>query len=315
MKVLVAGGSGFVGRRLCAALVARGDVVTVVTRDPAVARARDAPVAGGASGVSYRGWLPSLDGYDAVVNLAGEPIFGPRWNAARRAVLRESRVASTRRIVDAVLAAADPPAVLVNASAIGYYGDRGEQALPETAGPGTDFMAGICRDWEEQALRCPVRTVILRIGVVIGEGGGALQQMLPPFRLGLGGPIGLGRRYFSWIHIDDLVGLVLFALDDGRVSGPVNATAPGVVTNAAFSRALGRVLHRPALLLVPPLALRLKFGAVAEVLTSSQRCVPAVAQRLGYRFRQPEIAGALAAALDKAPRSTGLRARPASAMA
>jgi len=293
MNVLVAGGTGFVGTRLCQALVARGDVVTVVSRDPAGARVNGLP------GVSYRGWLPHLDGYHAVVNLAGEPIFGKRWNAARRREIRESRLQATRTIVDAIAAAREPPRVLVNGSAIGYYGDRGEEELPETARPGDDFMAQLCRDWEAEALRCPVRTVLLRTAVVLGEHGGALEQMLPPFRLGIGGPIGLGRQWFSWIHIDDLVGLVLWALDDAQVAGAVNGSAPGVVRNRAFSHALGRVLHRPSFLPVPTFALRLRFGAVAEVLTASQRCVPAVAQRFRHAFRFPAVEGALAAVLQR----------------
>jgi hypothetical protein len=290
MNVLVAGGTGFVGRRVCAALAARGDVVTVVSRDPAAARRRTQPVP---PGISHRGWLPELDAYDAIVNLAGEPIFGPRWNAERKAALRASRVDSTRRIVDAIGAATEPPTVLVNASAIGYYGDRGAEPLPETAAPGDDLMAGICAAWEAEARRSPVRTAILRLGVVLGPDGGALAQMLPPFRLGLGGPIGLGRNHFSWVHLDDVVGLVLLALDDDSISGPVNATSPGVVTNAAFSRALGRALHRPAIFPVPPFALRVLFGEVAQVLTASQNCVPEAARRSGYAFRFPEIEPAL----------------------
>lgn len=298
MNVLLAGGSGFVGRRLAQALVARGDVVTVVTRDPA----RSA--AAGVKGASYRGWLPPLDAYDAVVNLAGEPIFGRRWNAAVKQEVRDSRVLSTRRIVEALRAAKDPPHVLVNASAIGVYGSRGDELLAEDSAPGGDFMAGVCQAWEAEAraaeaLPVPVRTVVLRIGVVLGEGGGALATMLPFFKAGLGGPIGLGRQWFSWIHVDDLVGLVLEALDDEQARGPVNAVSPGAVTNRAFSFALGRVLRRPAIFPVPPLALRLKFGEVAQVLTGSQRVEPRAARRLGYAFRFPEIEGALKDALGR----------------
>ncbi len=189
------------------------------------------------------------------------------------------------------------PAVLINASAIGYYGSRGAEQLPESAAPGTDFMAGLCQAWEQEAVRARTRTVLLRLGVILGEGGGALSQMLPVFRLGLGGPIGLGRQWFSWAHVDDVVGLTLHALDNQGLHGPVNVTAPGVVTNAKFSRALGRVLRRPALLPVPALALRLKFGEVSQVLTGSQRCQGLAAQRAGYAFRYPEIQGALQSAL------------------
>jgi len=287
VNVLVAGGTGFVGRRLTAALLKRGDVVTVITRDPAGARTRGVP------GADYRGWLPELDGYDAVVNLAGEPIFARRWNAAVKQELHDSRILGTRRIVEALRAAQRGPAVLVNASAVGFYGDRGEEPLPESAGPGGDFMATLCSAWEAEAARSPVRTVVLRIGIVLGEGGGALASMLPIFRLGLGGPIGLGRQWFSWVHVDDLVSLILFAIDEPSARGPINATSPGVVRNAAFTRALGRALHRPTLFPVPPLALRVKFGPVAEVLTGSQRCLPEASARLGFGFRQAEIGPAL----------------------
>lgn len=291
MNVLVAGGTGFVGRRLVEVLAERGDVVTVVSRDPSLAQRQGTPRA------SYRGWLPPLDAYDGVVNLTGENLFGRRWNARVKQQIRESRLDATRRLVEAIEAAApggDAPRVLVNASAVGFYGDRGAEPLPESATPGTDYLAQVCRDWESEALRCSARTVVMRLGVVLGPGGGALAKMLLPFRLGVGGPIGLGRNYFSWIHRDDLVALIAWALDNSAVGGPVNAVAPGVVTNAAFSHALGRVLHRPAFLPVPPPALRLAFGEVAAVLTASQRCVPEKAQRLGFSFRHPQIEAALA---------------------
>ncbi|HTE06762.1 MAG TPA: TIGR01777 family oxidoreductase [Planctomycetota bacterium] len=302
MNVLVAGGTGFIGRRLSTALVARGDVVTVVSRDPAGARRDPLP------GVSYRGWLPELDEYGAVVNLAGEPIFGPRWTPARMAAIHDSRTEATRRIVEAIVAARARPAVLVNASAVGYYGDRGAEVLSEDSAPGDDFMAGVCRDWEAQARRCPVRLAILRFGVVLGDRGGALEQMLPPFKLGIGGPIGLGRQCLSWIARDDLVALLLWAIDgtggragdrnDGIARGEplhevFNATAPGTVTNATFSHALGHVLHRPAVFPIPPIALRLRFGPVAQVLTASQRCTSEELVRRGFVFGQPGIEGAL----------------------
>jgi uncharacterized protein (TIGR01777 family) len=287
LNVLVAGGTGFVGRRLCEALAARGDVVTVVSRDPSGARKNALP------GVSYRGWLPELDAYDAVVNLSGASIFGRRWNPEVMRELRTSRVDTTRRIVEAIAAARQPPRVLINASAVGFYGDRGDEELPEQAPPGDDFMAGLCRDWEAEARRCTARTVVMRFGIVLGEGGGALETMLPIFRLGLGGPIGLGRQWFPWIHRDDLAALILKALDDERLAGPVNGVAPGLVRNSKFTRALGRALRRPTLFPVPPLALRLKFGGVAQVLTASQRCLPRAAEHAGFAWRHPEIGEAL----------------------
>lgn len=287
MNVLVAGGTGFVGRRLVEALTQRGDVVTVVSRDPSLAQRSGVP------GASYRGWLPPLDAYHAVVNLAGENLFGRRWNAKVKGQLRESRLSTTRRIVEAIAAAQDPPRVLVNASAVGFYGDRGDEPLPESASPGSDFLAMLCRDWEDEARRAPCRVVLLRLGVVLGPDGGALQKMLLPFRLGVGGPIGRGRNWFSWIHRDDLVALFLWAIDSETVRGPVNGGSPGPVRNRDFSRALGRVLHRPAVLPIPPPALRLAFGEVATVLTASQRCLPEKSQRLDFQFRHPEVEAGL----------------------
>ncbi len=293
VNILVAGGSGFVGRRLIELLVERGDQVTVVSRDPAgCQRLRR-------TGLQFRGWLPDVAAFDAVINLAGAPIFGPRWNASYREQIRSSRVETTRRIVEAINRSDEPPDVLVNGSAIGYYGDRGDEALTEASSPGNDFLAQVCVDWEAEATRCKARTVLLRTGVVLGRGGGALQQMLPPFKFGLGGPIGLGRRHFSWIHLDDLCGIVMHALDDASVKGPVNGTAPGAVTNAQFTKALGRVLKRPTLFPVPPFALRLKFGQAAEVLTASQRCEPAVAKSAGYVFQLPDVEPALRQILDR----------------
>lgn len=287
MNILVAGGSGFVGRRLVEALVEHGDSVTVVSRDPAGARRHGRP------DVTYRGWLPAMDAFHAVVNLAGTPIFEQHWNAAVKADIRDSRVETTRTLVAAIAAADDPPEVLVNGSAIGFYGPRGAELLTESAGPGSDFLAQVCQAWEAEADTCPTRTVKLRTGVVLGAGGGALAQMLPPFKMGVGGPIGLGKAWFSWIHIDDLVGLIQFALDNEGLAGPVNGVSPGVVTNLQYTKALGRVLKRPTLLPLPPLALRVLFGEAASVLTASQRCEPEAAEKAGYTFRFPDIEPAL----------------------
>jgi uncharacterized protein (TIGR01777 family) len=286
-NILVAGGSGFVGRYLIDAMVKRGDAVTLVSRDPARAQVK------GRKDVSYRGYVPAMDSFDAVVNLAGAPIFGKHWDREYKDEIRSSRIEVTDAIVEAIEAAVDKPGVLINASAIGYYGNRGPELLPETAAPGSGFMAEVCAAWEAAAARCPVRTVLMRIGVVLGPDGGALSQMLPPFKLGLGGPIGMGRHWFSWIHMSDLAGLILHAIDTPSLSGAVNATAPGVVTNLQFTKALGRVLSRPTLLPVPPIALRLMFGEVATLLTSSQRCVAEAAATSGYPFALPDIEPAL----------------------
>ncbi|HVS11007.1 MAG TPA: TIGR01777 family oxidoreductase [Planctomycetota bacterium] len=288
-KILVTGGTGFIGSRLINALVAHGDGVTIVSREPE--RHRNAR-----SGVDYADWLPDLARYQAVVNLAGEPIFGKRWNAEQKARVRSSRVEGTRRLVEAMRTVEKRPAVLVSASAVGYYGDRGAELLPESAPPGNDFMAEVCKAWEAEAQRAEelgVRVVCMRFGIVLGRDGGALQRMLPPFKLGFGGPIGSGSQYMSWVHLKDLIGLILFALDRADLRGAVNGTAPGSVTNREFSRALGRVLRRPAFLPVPPAALRLAFGEVAEVLTASQRCVPDRALGAGHVYGFPDAEGAL----------------------
>lgn len=288
-KVLVTGGTGFVGSRLVEALLARGDEVCVVTRKIAGRPARKR--------LRWAEWLPAHDGFDAVVHLAGAGIFDGRWSAKRKAILRSSRLDSTHRIVEALGTASPRPRAFVCASAIGIYGDRSAEELGEDAHPGDDYLATLCRDWEGEAARAnehDVRTTSVRIGVVLGLGGGALSKLLLPFKLGLGGPIGAGRQFMSWVHVDDLVRLLLHAVDDERLAGPVNATAPEVVDNRAFSKALGRALHRPVLLPLPPLALRVALGEVSGVLTGSQRCSSAKARSTGFEFRFGELDTAFA---------------------
>ncbi len=291
-RILIVGGTGFVGTRLRQMIVDRGGKVVVATRNPSAQ-----PVM---AGVEYAAMPADLSGFDAVVNLAGEPVFGRRWSDAVKAEIRRSRVEGTRKLVDALKASAQRPKVLVNASAIGIYGDQGERLLPESAKSGVDYLAEVCTAWEREADRAGelgVRVVKLRIGVVLGAGG-ALKQMLPPFKFGLGGPIGSGAHWMSWIHIDDLCGMVLHALRDETVSGAVNGVAPGACTNKDFSKALGRALSRPAFFPVPPFMLKLMFGEVATVLTSSQRCVPERALKSGYAFKYADVDGALRAILS-----------------
>jgi uncharacterized protein (TIGR01777 family) len=291
-RILIVGGTGFVGTRLRQMIVDRGGKVVVATRNPSAQ-----PVM---AGVEYAAMPADLSGFDAVVNLAGEPLFGRRWNDAVKAEIRRSRVEGTRKLVDALKASAQRPKVLVNASAIGIYGDQGERLLPESAKSSVDYLAEVCTAWESEAERASelgVRVVKLRIGVVLGAGG-ALKQMLPPFKLGLGGPIGSGAHWMSWIHIDDLCGMILHALRDETVSGAVNGVAPGACTNKDFSKALGRALSRPAFFPVPPFMLKLMFGEVATVLTASQRCVPERALKSGYAFKYADIDGALRAILS-----------------
>ncbi len=288
-RILVTGGTGFVGTKLRSVLASHGHGVSIASRT--VETHRD-----GIAGVDYVPWLPDLSKYDAVVNLAGANIFGRRWNAAYKDEIRSSRVEATKKVVDAIAAATKRPAVLVNASAIGIYGDQGEQSLPETAKFGSDFLAEVCQVWEQEAQRAEslgVRVVRLRTGVVLGRNGGALKTMLPPFKLGLGGPIGSGKAWFSWIHIQDLAELIHFAVQNESISGPVNGVAPGACTNREYTKALGRALHRPTVFPLPPVMLKLMLGEVAEVVTASQRCTPAVAQKAGFEFKYPDIDTAL----------------------
>lgn len=289
MNVLVTGGTGFVGNILVNLLCARGDRVTVLTRDPGRTRSARA-------GVAYAAWPVDVSKFDAVVNLAGAGVLDRRWNDAYKAELRASRVELTRRLVEAMAASPRRPRVLVSASAVGYYGDRGEELLPETAPPGDGFLGQLCVDWEAEAQKAAahgVRVATVRIGLVLGSHGGALKQMTPIFKLGLGGPFGLGRAWFPWIHVNDLCGLMIHALANESVSGPLNGTAPGIVRNREYARTFGRVLSRPAFLPVPPIALRVVLGEVASVLTASQRTVPERTLASGFQFRFPELEPAL----------------------
>lgn len=284
-RVLVTGGTGFVGYKLRSALAARGHWVAIATRSPDAKRALQ-------SGIEYVPWLPDLSKYDAIVHLAGANLFDRRWSAAYKEEIRASRVDGTRKLVDAIAAAAKKPSVLVSGSAIGIYGDRGNVELSENATFGDDFLASVCKEWEREAERAQtlgVRTVLLRTGVVLGQGGGALKALLPPFKLGLGGPIGSGKHWMSWIHIDDLVGLIIAAIETPTLTGALNGVAPGACTNKDFTKALGRALHRPTIFPLPPPALRLMLGEVATVLTASQRCVPRKARDCGYQFKFGDI--------------------------
>jgi uncharacterized protein (TIGR01777 family) len=238
---------------------------------------------------------------DAVVNLAGESIADGRWTAERKRAIVDSRIESTRAIVDAMAASTPRPTVLVSASAVGFYGPRRDEELDETAPSGEGFLAEVCRRWEEEAFRArdlDVRVAALRLGVVLAPGGGALGKMIIPFRAAVGGPLGNGKQWMSWIHRADVVGLVLAALTSSAYAGPVNATAPAPVRNRDFTVALAKTVHRPAFLRVPGIAMRLLLGEMADMLLTGQRVVPAVARAAGYEFRYPEIYGALAAAIE-----------------
>lgn len=278
MNIAITGASGFVGRHV-------------------IARLREHTI----RAVSIRSGVSAKDfaGYDAVIHLAGEPV-AQRWTAQVRERIRTSRVEGTRAVVNALRA--DPPRVLLSASAIGYYGSRGDEILTELSKPAEDFLGRICVEWEHEAFAARefgVRVVTPRISLVLGRDGGALAKMLTPFRLGVGGRIGSGRQWMSWIHIDDLVNLMTFALET-EISGPLNACAPNPVTNAQFTRELARALHRPAIFPVPEFALRILFGEMAELVVGSQRVLPEAALRAGFSLRFSDLAGALGDLLSDA---------------
>jgi uncharacterized protein (TIGR01777 family) len=292
MRVLLTGGTGFIGDPVARALRAAGHDVTIVSRHPGHVPAK---------AIAWDGVRDAMRETDAVVNLAGESIAGGRWTDARKRAILDSRLDATRTLVDAIAAAPARPAVLVNASAIGFYGPRRDEELDESAPAGEGFLADVCRRWEAEALRAQplgVRVVALRLGVVLGPDGGALASMLLPFRAGLGGPLGSGKQWMSWIHRDDVVGLVLAALAIDASAGPVNATAPVPVRNRDFTAALAKAVHRPAFFRVPAIALRLVLGEMADMLLTGQRVVPTAARAAGYVFRHDELASALAASLD-----------------
>jgi uncharacterized protein len=306
-RVTVTGATGLIGTALIAALQQRGAEVTVLSRDAAGARSRlrDA----GLEPVEAVDWnllaepapVAALEGRDAVAHLAGENV-AQRWSAAAKRAIRESRVTGTRNLLAGLAATQRRPRTLVSSSAIGYYGARGEEPLDEDAPPGGDFLSQVCVDWEAEATKASelgARVVCVRTGVVLHRDGGALAKMLPPFRLGVGGPVAGGRQFVSWIDRADVVGMYVAALEDERWSGPVNATAPDPVSNRDFSRTLGRVLHRPALLPVPGAALALLYGEMAAIVTEGARVMPAKPLVLGYEFVHPQLEEALSSALGR----------------
>ena len=299
MKALVTGATGLVGRRLVQEL----ERATVLGRDPTRARA----ILGD---VTAFAWQPqsgppcveAFSGIDVVFHLAGEPVAEGRWTADKKRAIRESRVEGTRNLVNALRSSEKRPAVLVAASAVGYYGDRGDKELTEDSEPASDFLAEVCAAWEAEASKAAelgLRVVTARTGIVLASDGGALARMLPPFRIGLGGHLGNGRQWMPWIHVDDVVGLLLHAASTETVRGPMNVVSPSPVTNRDFTRTLGRALRRPAWLPVPRLGLQAVFGEMSQVLVASQRVLPQVARDTGYRFRFEELRPALDSCLSK----------------
>jgi uncharacterized protein len=301
VRVLVTGASGFIGSALCGALLARGDEVVGLTRDPVKA-------GGGNPKVTWHGWEPALerppseafDGVDGVVNLIGEKI-DQRWTDESKRRIMESRRTGTHNLVQAIALLEGKPKVLVSQSAIGYYGDRGDAPVDESSEPGEGFDSEVVQEWEKAAREVEstgVRLVIVRTGHVLDPSGGLLKELLMPFKLGVGGPIAGGDQYMSWVHIDDEIGILLWALDNERVSGVINSTAPNPATNKEFSKALGRALNRPAIMPVPGFILDLKFGGeFGKVLRGGQRVMPRRALDLGYEFKHPDLDEAFASLL------------------
>lgn len=301
MKVAITGATGLIGTRLVKALELRGDDVTVLSRNPQRAEA--------ALGVEAVGWdslagpapTEALDGRDAVIHLAGEPV-AQRWTDSVKRAILASREVGTRNLVAGISAANPRPTILLSSSAVGYYGKHGDELIDEGTAAGTDFLASVCVAWEREAFEAEklgLRVAVIRTGVVLDADGGALKTMLPPFKAGIGGPVAGGKQYMPWIHADDIVGLYLAALDGADWSGAINGTAPTPVTNGEFSKALGKALHRPAVFPVPGFVVRARFGEMAEIVTEGQRAVPNAATVRGYSFKQPELGLALSSVLAR----------------
>lgn len=297
MKAVITGGTGLIGRALAIDLAADGWEVIVLTRRPEAAKGLPGGVrAVGWDGRTAAGWDRAVNGATAVINLAGENISAQRWTQEQKRRIRESRVNAGRAVVEAISQAGAKPTVLVQASAVGIYGDRGFEELDERSEPGQGFLPEVCRDWErstQEVESMEVRRAVARMGVVLNLDGGALPRMLLPFRLFVGGPLGDGRQWFPWIHIQDTVRAIRFLMESPRASGVFNLTAPQPVTNRELSRIIGRLLRRPALMPTPRLALELAFGEMASVLLDSQRVVPRRLLDLGFVFRFPDASSAL----------------------
>jgi uncharacterized protein len=297
MTYLVTGATGFIGTRLVERLLSRGDAVYYLGRRGSTKLPPQA---------SFHPWdvsekpeLNALSRIDVIIHLAGEPI-GQRWSEEAKKRIYDSRVDGTRRLVAAIRELKHKPYALISASAVGYYGDHGNEVVTETTRPGTDFLAEICRDWEREASRARdlgLRVVPIRIATVLGREGGALKKMLRPFRLGLGGAFGSGQQWMPWIHVDDLVRLFLFAADNATINSALNGSSPEPITNAQFAKALGNVLHRPAFMKIPKFALKVVLGEMADFLFTSLRVIPQAAEQAGFQFEYPTLEAALKASV------------------
>ncbi len=296
MNLVITGASGFIGSALAEQLGNDGHALILLSRTPPtakiLAKKRWLTWQPGVAGE----WEKLIDGADGIVHLAGEPIAGKRWSASQKERLRTSRMETTRALVDALRKAKVKPKFLISSSAVGYYGPRGNEAVTEESAPGNGFLAQLCVNWEAEANKAKefgVRVALLRTGIVLGKGSGALSKMMPPFKLFVGGSLGSGRQWFPWIHLSDEVGLIRFLIDNDEARGAFNGTAPNPVTMDEFCKALGKVLHRPAWAPVPAPLLSLLLGEMAQMLLTGQRAVPQAALRLGYRFKFPNVLQAL----------------------
>lgn len=309
-RVILAGGTGLIGRALAVGLLETGYEPVILARDVVAAQKAMPRIHHFVRWDSQGEWKAAVDGAHAVINLAGAPIagwpvVGPRWSTKYKKILRDSRIQTTRDLIDAIDRAKQRPAVYLGGSAIGYYGFHKDEQLTEASPAGKDFLARLVVDWEAEALKARelgVRVALLRTGIVLDRRGGTLPILALPFQLFTGGPVLPGSQYISWIHIDDEVGLIIKALQDDRVDGPINLTAPEPQTNRNFGKTLGKVLRRPSFLPVPGFALRILQGEAAQIVTNGQRVMPAKAEELGYQFRHPTLEGALRQLYNKVPR-------------
>lgn len=289
MKFLLTGGTGFIGKHLADKLNSSGHMLTIVTRSKKE----------NTNKTNYISWeeqeklKEAINQADIVINLAGESVAKKRWSKEQKDLLRQSRIVTTQLIVNAINSSPNKPKKLINASAVGIYGNRMEEKIVENSSTGDDFLANICKEWEGEALKAKTNVVILRIGIVLGAGGGALEKMLPPFKMFIGGPLGTGGQFMPWISLEDVIGLILFAAQNDKVVGVINATSPNPVTNKEFSKTLGNVLHRPSCMLAPAFALRILLGEMSDLLLGGQKVYPKKAIEFGYKFKYPELEGAL----------------------
>jgi uncharacterized protein len=303
VTIVLAGGSGFLGRKLASRLQSEGHKTVTLSRRPSGAGNQIAWQPDGTAGDLPR----HLDGVDAIVNLAGENVFGIRWTAAKKAAIANSRILATRTLARAIAACTHPPRILLSASGVGYYGAHGDEPVTESTPPGSDFLARLCVEWEGEARlveSASTRVAIVRTGLPLDGGGGALGKMLLPFKLGLGATIGTGDQFMPWIHIDDWTAMVSWLIENDRAAGVFNATAPEPVTNRTFTRTLGRVLHRPAVLFAPAFVLHAVLGEMASMLVYGQRALPARAEELGFRFTHRTLEPALASLNLRSRKST-----------